>query len=206
MNTIYLIRHAQSEHHVRQMTGGWTDLPLTQQGRTEARAVAHRLSEVLGGFCPQLFSSDLRRAAETAEAIAARLGVPIAWEKGLRELNNGEAVGRTLAEAEQIALPVTHPTLDWVPYPRAESWRMMAERVSLCIEEIARKCPDRAVLVTHGNAAVVIVQWWLGLCSSCQRHVSFEFEPASVTELTVNAWGERTVTRANSTRHLLSLT
>lgn len=206
MKTIYLIRHAQSEHHVRQMTGGWTDLPLTQRGRTEAAAVARRLSEVLGKTRPHLFSSDFRRAAETAEAIAARLAVPIAWEQGLRELNNGEAAGRTLAEAEQIALPVTHPTFDWVPYPGAESWRMMAERVSVCIEAIARKCPDRAVLVTHGNAAVVIVQWWLGLCPRCQRQVSLEFEPASVTELTINAWGERTVTRANSTGHLLSLT
>lgn len=206
MKHIYLVRHAQSEHHIRQMTGGWTDLPLTDRGRRESEALARWLCEHLRGVRPQLFSSDLRRAAETAGAIAAQLAAPIEWEHGLRELNNGEAAGRTLQEAERIALPATHPTVDWVPYPGAESWRMMADRVTGCLETIARGCDDTAVLVTHGNAAVAVVHWWLGLCPRCQRQASFEFDPASVTELTVNSWGERTVARANSTSHLTSLT
>lgn len=205
MKQVFLVRHAQSEHHVGQMTGGWTDLPLTNRGRSESAATARWLGEQLGDARPQLFSSDLRRAAETAGAIGSHLSLPIEWERGLRELNNGEAAGLTLEEAERIALPVTHPTIDWVPYPGAESWRMMADRVNACMETIAQRSPDCAVLVTHGNAAVVVVQWWLGICPRCQRQVSFEFDPASVTELTVNRWGERTVARLNNINHLLTV-
>jgi broad specificity phosphatase PhoE len=67
MNRLILIRHGQSEHHIRGLTGGWTDMPLSQLGSVQARALADYCRQRLDSEpSPFLFSSDLQRAAQTA--------------------------------------------------------------------------------------------------------------------------------------------
>ena len=200
MHRLILIRHAQSEHHVRGLTGGWTDTPLTPLGRAQARALAGHCGRALAAerdLC--LCSSDLRRAAETAAYLAAALGVACRPEPALRELDNGAAAGLTRDEAGRLERPRTEPTLDWVPYPGAESWRAMTARVFAGLARLDRACPATAVVVTHGDAGVAVIQWWLRLGARCRRGISFELDPASVTELAVNGWRERTIVRLNDT-------
>ncbi len=206
MNRLILIRHAQSEHHVSGVTGGWTDLPLTELGRAQSRALADHCRQRLAAE-PSLFlfSSDLLRAAQTAEYVAAPLGVECRLEPGLRELGNGVAAGLTHVEAKRIELPLTEPAIDWVPYPEAESWRMMTERVFSTMDRIDSLCPSTAVVVTHGNAGVALIQWWLRLDERCRQGISFELDPASISELAINAWHERTIVRLNDTGHLRQL-
>ena len=203
MKRLILIRHAQSEHHLQGLTGGWTDTPLSQLGRVQARLLAdhcrHRLAGEPSLF---LFSSDLARAAQTAEYVAAALNVECRLEPALRELSNGVAAGLTHAAAKRMERPRTEPAIDWVPYPAAESWRMMTERVFAGMERIARACPSTAVVVTHGNAGVAVIQWWLRLGERCRQGISFELDPASVSELAINPWQERTIVRLNDTSHL----
>jgi broad specificity phosphatase PhoE len=206
MNRLILIRHAQSEHHVQDLTGGWTDTPLSGLGHAQAGMVAdHCRQRLAGEVSLSLFSSDLTRAAQTAGYLAAALGVECRLEPGLRELNNGAAAGLTRAEAKRLELPVTEPAMDWVPYPGAESWRMMVDRVSAAMDRIDRSCPATAVVVTHGNAGVAAIQWWLRLCESCRQGISFELDAAGVTELALNAWQERMIVRLNDTCHLQPL-
>ena len=203
MHRLILIRHAQSDHHIRGLTGGWTDTPLSQLGRAQASALAEHCRQRLAGERSLLlFSSDLARAVQTAEYVGAALGVACRLELALRELGNGVAAGLTQEEAKRIELPRTEPAIDWVPYPEAESWRMMAERVFAGMERIDRACPSTAIVVTHGNAGVAVIQWWLRLCERCREGISFELDPASVSELAINAWQERTIVRLNDTGHL----
>jgi probable phosphoglycerate mutase len=203
MNRIMLIRHAQSEHHLRGLTGGWTDTPLTALGRAQAEAVAeHCRRRLVGEPSVFLFSSDLLRAAQTAEQVAAALGLEVRLEPALRELNNGVAAGLTLDEARRIERPMTEPAIDWTEYPEAESWRMMTERVFAGLDRIDRACPATAIIVSHHLAGVAAIQWWLRLCEQCRLGVSFDLAPASVTELTINKWQERTIVRLNDTSHL----
>jgi len=203
MNRLILIRHAQSEHHIHGLTGGWTDTPLSPLGRIQARNVADYCRQRFAGQpSPCLFSSDLARAAQTAAYVASALGVESRLEPTLRELNNGIAAGLTHAEAKQIERPMTEPVVDWAPYPEAESWRMMMDRVFAGMDRIARACPSTVVVVTHGNAGVAVIQWWLGLCERCRQGISFELDPASVSELALNSWQERTIVRLNDTSHL----
>src|SRR5690606_17405011 len=75
LERLFLVRHGQSEHHVRDVTGGWTDVGLTELGHIQAQRVAEHLALAVGGEPVSLFSSDLARAAATADAIGRRLGV-----------------------------------------------------------------------------------------------------------------------------------
>ncbi len=69
MNTLFLIRHAQSDEHIRDITGGWSDTRLTEPGREQARRTGLRLRRMLDGRPAALASSDLARAADTAHLI-----------------------------------------------------------------------------------------------------------------------------------------
>jgi probable phosphoglycerate mutase len=203
MNRLILIRHGQSEHHIRGLTGGWTDTPLTALGQAQAIAAGQRCRQLLNeecAFC--LYSSDLMRASQTARFIADALRVDSLFEPGLREINNGVAANKTLEEATKIELRETEPRHDWIPYPDAESWTMMSDRVSGALARIADSCPSTAIIVTHGLAGIAVIHWWLELDGPSRGRISFELDPASITELRINSYNERTIVRLNDTAHL----
>ncbi|MBT6145623.1 MAG: histidine phosphatase family protein, partial [Gemmatimonadetes bacterium] len=49
LRSVIIVQHCQSEHHVNEMSGGWTDTPLTEFGREQARAVAARVKMLTEG-------------------------------------------------------------------------------------------------------------------------------------------------------------
>ena len=203
MKRLILIRHAQSEHHIRDLTGGWTDTPLSAFGNTQAEALAARCKTFFAGESDlALYCSDLLRASQTAGYVAAALGIECRMDAGLREHNNGTAAGLTRAEAEKIECPRSEPALDWVPYPGAESWRMMLDRVSAAMDHIDGLAPSTAVVVTHGGSGLAVIQWWLRLSPQCSQGLSFQLDPASISEMGFNWEQERTLIRLNDTAHL----
>jgi|ERR1019366_1495252 probable phosphoglycerate mutase len=201
---ITLIRHGESQHHVKGLTGGWTDTGLTEQGNRQAEAAARELATWDLGTGVELISSDLLRARETTEAITRQLkGIAPVYYSELRELNNGRAKGLTREAAKKIALPVTTPTCDWIPYPEAENWRMLSARAWGFMDKFMRASKtDYLLVVSHGLAIEGLVQWWLGLGEDYWNNVSFEFDCASFTKLTVNKHGQRVITKLNDTAHL----
>lgn len=205
MKELILVRHGEAEHLVGNRTGGWSDTNLTESGRRQARLTGPGVAALLAGRPYQFYTSDLARARQTAEGIAETLGVEPVVRAGLRELNNGAAANRTKEEALAMQLPLTHPPYDWVPYPGAESWRMMVERLFGFLNGIANEPHDTTLIVAHGNCGVAIVHWWLGLGEAGWTRVSFDFDPCSITQLVFNKFGEPTIRRLNDTRHLLCL-
>ncbi|MCI0338031.1 MAG: histidine phosphatase family protein [Acidobacteria bacterium] len=202
MNRIYIVRHGQSENHVSGMTGGWTDLPLTPLGLEQASKVAEHLARQIGKQVASLFSSDLQRAYMTATVIGRRLELGIVEDRGLRELNNGIAAGLSEEEAKIIELPRTEPGIDWIPYPEAETWRRMTDRVSECMSRLALESKATAIVVTHAGAATAIVKWWLRLEEPYKHSIDFEFRSCSITELAESEWRERVIVRLNDIAHL----
>ncbi|MCD8174964.1 MAG: histidine phosphatase family protein, partial [Phascolarctobacterium sp.] len=67
--------HGEAAHHVERLTWGWTDSELTKPGKKQIKAVAVRLADNFVGKDGSLriLSSDLKRAAESAEIIAEAL-------------------------------------------------------------------------------------------------------------------------------------
>ena len=202
MNRLVVVRHAQSDHHVRGLTGGWTDTGLTALGQAQARQTAYRCRTLVADDNVSLFTSDLQRAYQTATLIAEALAVPTVALPGLREINNGVAANLLVSEAKALELPKTDPVADWVPYTGAESWNQMVSRVFAAMEQIHTTTTDTALVVTHGLSGCAVIQWWLGLGPCCRANVSFQLDPASISLFGVNSWNERTVVKLNDTSHL----
>jgi len=100
-----LVRHAQSEWNALGLWQGQADPPLSAEGRQQASAAAVRIaSEARFDGFDLVVSSDLARAAQTAEIVAADLGLDVlpVLDAGLREYDAGEWSGHTLAEIEAL--------------------------------------------------------------------------------------------------------
>ncbi len=198
LQSLIFVRHGQSRHHVDGLTGGWTDTPLTGLGRQQiARAAQYLVSQSLpddvGCYC-----SDLKRAHESAVIIGERLGRAFVVLRGLREINNGDAAGMTEAAAQRIAAQQpSQSDVDWRPYANAETFREMSDRVARTLSEIAGRGTQRAVIVGHGLSGIALIRAWLGI--PLELPLSFELDTASVTQLSVNRWGEPQIDRLNWT-------
>ena len=120
LRRIILLRHGQTDYNVAGRMHGHLDSLLTAVGHEQAAAAA----PVLAALAPDLMiSSDLRRAADTAEVVGAACGLPVKFDARLRETHLGRWQGRTVAEIERdepgaIADWRSDPT--WAP-PGGES-------------------------------------------------------------------------------------
>ena len=98
VRTLVLVRHGETDWNLSGRAQGHADLPLNATGRAQALAVA----EVMTRFAPvRLWSSDLARARQTADAIAGVTGLTVEFDPRLREYDVGERSGLTLAEAAE---------------------------------------------------------------------------------------------------------
>jgi broad specificity phosphatase PhoE len=193
---LIFVRHGESRHLVDGLTGGWTDTPLTPRGRRQATATADHLAEAdLTGF--GLFTSDLTRARETAEIIGNRIGLAPTPLRSLREINNGEATGLSVAEAERIARPAPDGVdQDWSRFPGGESLRALDARMRKALQDLERSRYDRVLVIGHGFSGTVLLKTWLGI--PLLPYVAFNLGPGSVSELSVNEWSEPCIERLNS--------
>ncbi len=199
MNKLIIVRHGESEQHIRDITGGWSDVSLTEEGFARSVKTGEKLKGLIDdGF--KFFSSDLLRAKQTAETIGKTTGIRPVYFSELRELNNGDAANLTKAQAEKIFTKPTEPQLDWVPYPNGESWRMLCNRIhSFLTDNIDTE--NNYLIVSHGNSIVEIINWYLKV-QLIDLHVCYDIDPCSITVLRTNAWNERTINKLNETGHL----
>ncbi len=200
---IVLVRHAESEHHVRGLTGGWTDTPLTERGHRQAHLVAERLKAELAGIPVRLISSDLLRTRGTAAHIAEALGVQPEFDERLREHNNGEAAGLTWEEASRRwPDPETWPP-DHRQFPGSETYREFQARAAAFLASLPDNGP-LPVAVTHGGTIDRLIAAWMDIPPEVMSRAGFQCDVTSLTVLVEDQDRVRTrhVTRSNDTRHL----
>ncbi len=194
---LIFVRHGESEHHVNGMTGGWTDTPLTERGRRQAAATAAHLA-ALNLSDIGFFTSDLLRADQTAAIIGEQLERQPAQLHSLREVNNGEATGLTVAEARRIERPPPASfDPDWSAFEGAESLRQLDARMRQALAELAAQGHSEVLAVGHGFSGTVLLKAWLGL--PLQPYVAFNLGPASVSEFRINEFSEPCIERLNAT-------
>ena len=90
---VLLLRHGRTAYNAEARFQGQTDIPLDEVGLGQAKRVADALAAELAGEPVRILSSDLSRAAQTAEALATRLGVEVTTDPRLREIYAGEWEG-----------------------------------------------------------------------------------------------------------------
>ncbi len=168
MRHVYVVTHAQAQHHLDGVVGGWHDSDLSPVGRIQAdtisRVIAQRIPD---GSESSVHTSDLRRSVQTAAPIAEALGVRTEPDPGLREISYGEAEGRPQAWLDERFVPATLTAAGRLDHdfgiPGAETKRQFGERVLAATNDIlATECPHQ-VIVTHGYALTFVISAWLRL-------------------------------------------
>lgn len=106
LRTLYVATHPESVHHASGHVGGWFDSELTDRGLRQAELIGQRIRDLIpSATAVELYSSDLKRTAQTAEVIARHLNVVPTFLEGLREKSYGEAEGRPQAWLDERFRP-----------------------------------------------------------------------------------------------------
>ncbi|GLC36423.1 hypothetical protein PLESTM_000444800 [Pleodorina starrii] len=163
--TLLLVRHGQTDWNAEMRLQGHQDPPLNDVGVQQAQELSAALREEA---FDAVYSSDLRRALQTAEAIVAGRagGMQIRTSAGLRERKLGVLEGLTLPEAaarqpEAFRLLRLHDEATAVP--GGESPNQMRERVVAELEGIASEHPGQTVLVVaHGGVLHAVYRQAVG--------------------------------------------
>jgi broad specificity phosphatase PhoE len=161
MGTVYVIRHGEADGNQDHRFIGQTQMELTEKGRRQAEAVAHRLREEP---IERLVASDLNRAVQTLEPLSRILGIEIETHSDLREINNGEWSGLLPTEIE-----AGWPDL-WSAYtggadvdrPGGETWRAVATRVIPVVGPLLDH-EGVSVVASHGGPSLILALWAAGI-------------------------------------------
>ncbi|TFB22942.1 histidine phosphatase family protein [Filobacillus milosensis] len=144
MTLIGVVRHGITDWNVAGRAQGSSDIPLNEQGLVDAAKLAARLKEEDWDV---IYSSDLKRARQTANVIAEQIGAKVIEDTRIREASGGLIEGTTKAERIE----------KW-----GENWRQMdlgiesydsvVKRGMEFLQEIVGKHPDENVLIiSHGS-------------------------------------------------------
>ena len=135
--------HSISVDNERGIATGWLPGELSNEGRRRAQELGRRRRDD-GIAC--VFTSDLRRAVETAEIAFASTAIEIRQDARLRECNYGELNGARVLELEPRRRFVDEP------FPGGESYRDCVEKMREFLDEVAREFEGRRVLLIAHSA------------------------------------------------------
>ncbi|MFB5089271.1 histidine phosphatase family protein [Psychrobacillus sp. PGGUH221] len=205
MSNIILIQHCQSEHHINNMTGGWTDTPLTDLGRKQAKLIGDKIKkEIVDHNEYAFYSSDLLRAVQTAEIIANLINLKVNKNKGLREINTGVATGKTKDWARENRIPRKNSgfDLDYQEFKDGETWRQFYSRVCSCMDRISEiEKGKNLVIVTHGGTLGYITAWWMRFEPEMIANAYFSSSVGGITVLNRNSFQQNVINKFNDTSH-----
>jgi len=158
---LLVVRHGETEANAQGRYMGQEDSPITVVGRQQVKAVSARLA---AAPIEEIYASDLPRAARTAEAIAEAVGLPVRFERRLREQDVGILMGLTVEEA-RVAYPAVFRELDALRSDYVirdgESACQVRDRVAAFVDDVVSRHPNRNVLaVAHGGIARALI-WHL---------------------------------------------
>ena len=149
--TIYFVRHGESEWNVADKICGSTDIPLTDNGREQAR-ITGELFVQKGIRADLIIASPLSRAYETAEIISSITGIPVKADERITEQNFGKWEGtspRNAAVFEEAKKQFV------IRNEGGESMLRLAQRVYNLLDELANDDKTYSLVAHYGIARVV---------------------------------------------------
>ena len=191
-----VVRHGETEWNVASRIQGFRDSPLTARGVAQADAIAGRLAQERFDL---LVASDLGRAMQTAERIAARCGLPVIADARLRERNFGVGEGLTYGEIDhewpEVFSRVRETDPDFV-IPGGESRRQFHDRIRDAFVALASEHDGKRVaVVAHGGVLATLYRHMhdipvarphrIPIANASYNAVTFEADA-----WTVQAWDE----------------
>lgn len=175
MTSLYLVRHGETTWSLSGQHTSYTDLPLTDHGRDQARELLGRLDPANFGL---VLSSPRQRARVTAE-LAGFTGdhAPVV-DDDLAEWNYGAYEGLTRKEIQQ-KVP------DWLIWthgggPGGETIDQVRTRFRRLIDRIESSGADPVICFAHGHALRALMTVWLGLDITFGAHVELDTATVSI--------------------------
>jgi alpha-ribazole phosphatase len=163
---IILVRHGETEWNVGEIFRGRIDIDLNETGKKQAEL----LSEYLSGLkIEAVYSSPLKRALNTAQAIARHHNLRVQITDGLNDLDFGQWQGLSLEGVrekykEAYAEWANHP--ERVRLPGGETLGQVRKRAIKVVDEVTAKYKGAVVLVSHRVVNKVLICALLGLDNS----------------------------------------
>ena len=197
------MRHGETEWNRVGRAQGQSDPPLNQAGREQAEAVAVRLAPVA---FEAAYSSDLRRAAETAAPVMRGRDMPIVYRRDLREKSFGEWEGMTYEELRLRYPAMLEELFDERPAfapPGGESDLELFARASAAVARIAARhagTDGNILVVSHGGTLRAMIVSMLGL--PVESMWRLRLSNAGLSAVTVFDEGGATIDLLNDTSHL----
>ena len=199
---LYVVRHADAVPESDEAFTVYDDYeahPLSTRGRAQAEAVAERCAELQ---LAAVYSSPIRRARETAVAIAAAAGVEVIDEPGVREISIGPT-DDAMALRDRLAWLAMIAMRDgsWKGIDGTELSANVRARMLGALDAIATRHPgERVAVVSHAGA----INAALGAIASSDHDFLFPLANASVSVLRIGG-GRRLLMSANETAHLAAI-
>lgn len=181
---IYFIRHGIDDEGFR---GGWSQRGLIVEGYRQSEKLGCYLKENQAAYdIRRIISSDLQRAADTANELARVLKLPVEHSRHWRETNNGVIAGmpHEIANERYPGLSFSSLRMD-ERYPGGESPLEFYTRIKevlrgLCTEQESSHFNENVIVVTHGGVINVVYHLLRGLEWTNKSRKSF---PASYTSI-----------------------
>jgi alpha-ribazole phosphatase len=185
---IYLLRHGEIEHEGEKKFIGHTNVPLSEIGRNQARWWRTALEHVA---FRRIYCSDLSRARQSAEILAAGSTRSVTVSRQLREIDLGQWDGLTAKEIktrfpgewEKRGLNIS----EYRPVG-GESFAALSKRVVPVFETITDDSEGAIVVVGHAGVNRVVLCHVLGMPVSSLFHVRQDYGALNIIEGSHNSW------------------
>jgi len=185
---LILVRHGETQWNRENRALGHTEIELNEEGRKQVESVALALREEK---VAAIYSSPLRRARETAEAIARFHQVAVEVDGAFKEMDAGELDGLTYEDMRDRYGDFLR---EWIKdasllrVPGGESLAQVQQRAWQGVEGIIHRHPQGVVIVVSHNFAILcIICRALGLDLSQFRRLRLNV--ASISTLNFGGWG-----------------
>ena len=201
MKHIITVQHTQSVHHTNGMVGSWTDWDLTELGKAQADRIGKKLCGELSGRDAALYSSDLKRAKQTAEAIAKHLGIEPVFRQELRERNLGQSCGKSVQWLrENIESPEN--TVDDRLFSDGESRRDAWNRLKSFYDEVINSKEENIIIVSHGDLLSIWNAMYIGLPVESFYEVDIHGPAGGVSHMIIGDDGKHRVRHINDMSYI----
>lgn len=150
MTLLLLVRHALTDVTGRRLSGSTPGIHLSEQGRTQAKDLAERVSPLR---LAAIYASPLERCVETAEAIAEQRGLAVQTMPELEEVGYGSWTGKSLAQLARTALwKRVQNSPSSVRFPAGETLVEAQVRAAGALQSLAARHPTSSIaVVSHAD-------------------------------------------------------
>ncbi|MDP3879445.1 MAG: histidine phosphatase family protein [Dehalococcoidales bacterium] len=201
MVRLLLVRHGISEYNSARRFAGYSDVEMSAAGYEQVKRLRDRLAvEKIDA----VYSSDLRRAQETAQVISTGCDTDIISCPELREVNYGEVEGLTFQQIKDrypaLAESISEFNLQQINFPGGETFEQFIARTITFLDKLEKHEPSQTVLiVAHGGPLRVLFCHLMGIDQLHWR--KFRVDNASLS--IIETYPQRVVVSLlNDTSHL----